>query len=149
MASQYITFVLIFILGINLVVITNAMFFSMSEQFQLNIGNIEMTNTLKLVQNQILLNLLGLQASQQTIQMQIDLLDVLGHGFRYTLEMSTTSDGQVRLRGFTRNQEIDETVTFSLGAKYTTIASGEFSSASSVLTLYTQRVSNNITLMIS
>jgi hypothetical protein len=149
MASQYITFAIIFVLGISLVVITNTMFLTMSEQFQLNVGNIEMTQTLTLVQNQIQQNVVGLQASQQTIQMQIDVPDVLGQGFRYTLQMSTTSDGEIRLRGFTRNQEIDQAVTFSLGAKYTTTASGEFLSTSSVLTLYTQRASNNITLTIA
>ncbi|MFW9780173.1 MAG: hypothetical protein ACFFE8_15095 [Candidatus Heimdallarchaeota archaeon] len=149
MASQYITFAIIFVLGISLVIITNAMFLSMSEQFQVNIGDIEMTQTLKLVQNQILQNVLGLPASQQTIQMQIDLPDFLGQGFRYTIRMSTTTDGQLRLRGFTRNLEIDNAVTFSLGPKYTTSASGEFLSTSSVLTIYSQRISNNITLTIS
>ncbi|MFW9855824.1 MAG: hypothetical protein ACFFFG_12235 [Candidatus Thorarchaeota archaeon] len=149
MASQYITFAIIFVLGLSLVIITNAMFLNMSEQFRVNIGNIEMTQTLKLVQNQILQNVLGLRASHQTIQMQIDLPDFLGQGFRYTIRMSTTADGRLRLRGFTRNLEIDDAVTFSLGPRYTTSASGEFVSTSPFITLYSQRISNNITIIIS
>ena len=108
-----------------------------------------MTQTLKLVQNQILQNQLSLQASQQTIQMEIDLPDILGQAFRYTLQLSSTPDGLVQLQGFTRNLEIADVLTFSLGTKYTITASGEFLSASSVLTLFTQRSSNNITLTIS
>ena len=58
MASQYITFMIIFTLGLSLVIITNGMFSTLSDQFRENIAQVELDTILDQIQLQIQQSLL-------------------------------------------------------------------------------------------
>ncbi|MFX0049861.1 MAG: hypothetical protein ACFE8U_01085 [Candidatus Hermodarchaeota archaeon] len=150
MASQYITFIIIFTLGLSLVIITNSIFLSVNEQFRANIAEIEMTRILSLIQSQVHRNLLFHTDTQQTIEQEIELPGLLGQGLRYTIEISNSSDQHdITLRGFTMNNEIDQIATISLGSKYTIVAQGEFHSTTPFLTLHIEKDVDYITIIIS
>ncbi|MFX0185909.1 MAG: hypothetical protein ACFE95_22725 [Candidatus Hodarchaeota archaeon] len=150
MASQYITFMIIFTLGLSMVIITNGIFLSLSEQFRTNVADIEMTRILTLIQSQIQRNLLFHTDSTQIIEQEIELPVLLGQGLRYTIELSNSSNSQdIILHGFTINNEINQETTISLGTKYTIVAGGEFHSITPLLTIHIEKNVNYIALTIS
>lgn len=150
MASQYITFMIIFTLGLSLVIITNGIFLSVSEQFKKDIAEIEMDQNLKLIQSQLYQNLLLKTSSLQTIEQKIELPVLLGRQYQYSIEISNSDDNNtIILRGITLNEEIDQTITFTLGKKYDLIASGKFQSTTALLTLLVQKTVTTITITIS
>ncbi len=150
MASQYITFMIIFTLGLSLVIITNGMFTSLSEQFRENVADLELNEILEQIQLQIRQNTLIHPENSQTILQQMEFPLSIGQGFRYFVEISNTSDGRsVILKGRTYNDEISNEITFSLGSAYLVNASGEFTSTNSYLSLRLQKSDSNITITIS
>ena len=150
MASQYITFMIIFTLGLSMVIITNGMFTSLSEQFHENIADLELKEILEQIQLQIRQSTLIHPENSQTIIQQMEFPISIGQGFRYTIEISNTSDGRsVILNGRTFNDIITHEITFSLGSTYLISTLGEFTSTNSYLNLYLEKNDSHITITIS
>ncbi len=148
MASQYITFMIIFILGLSVVVLTNTMFLSMSEQFRENIADIEMDQILGRVKTNLQEMILIASDSNVRIQRQISLPTIIGEGFRYTIDISNSST-HIIIKSYTTNREIEQIVSFSLGQKYEIQTSGAFDSTSELLTLNVRTDSNKIIITLS
>jgi len=150
MASQYITFMIIFTLGLSMVIITNGMFASLNEQFSENVADLELKEILERVQLQIRQNTLIHPEENQIILQQLEFPISIGQGFSYFIELSNTSDGRsVILKGRTFNDVISQEITFSLGSTYFISSSGEFTSTDSYLSLNLEKNENYITITIS
>ena len=150
MASQYITFMIIFTLGLSLVIITNNMFATLSDQFQENIGQIELDAILDKIKIQLQQNLLIHPQEGQSIAQQLEFPGTLGHRFRYIIQISNSSDGRrVALSGRTLGGEILKQIIFSLGSNLSINASGEYASTSPYFNLYLQKYQNNLTILIT
>jgi hypothetical protein len=136
MASQYITFMIIFILGLNLVIITNVMFLSLSDQFRQNIAEVEMTHILNLIQRQIQQTILLPTDKNQMIEQQLELPTLIGDMSPYTIEIDNSTDNQIILHGFSTNGDINQIITFSVAPKYIiTTSESVFESVYSILNL--------------
>ena len=85
MASQYITFMIIFTLGLSMVIITNNMFATLSDQFQENVAQIELETILDKIKIQLQQNLLLHPEEEQIISQQFEFPSSLGHRFRYLI----------------------------------------------------------------
>lgn len=136
MASQYITFMIIFTLGLSLVIITNGMFSTLSDQFRENVAQVELDTILDQIQLQIQQSLLIHPENNQSIYQRLEFPPALGQGFRYTLDITNSSDGKdIILTGSTFNAEVTQQIRFSLGSVYFVTASGHFISTNPIMTL--------------
>ena len=72
MASQYITFMIIFTLGLSLVIITNGMFSTLSDRFRENIAQVELDTILEQIQLQIRQSLLIHPEENQSIYQNLE-----------------------------------------------------------------------------
>ncbi|MFX1538425.1 MAG: hypothetical protein ACFFDI_29895 [Promethearchaeota archaeon] len=150
MASQYITFMIIFILGLNLVIITNVMFLALSDQFRQNIAEVEMTRILNLIQRQIQQTILLPTDRNQMIEQQLELPTLIGDMSPYTIEISNSTDNQIILHGYSSNGDVNQMITFSLAPKYIIETSESvFESVNSILTLNIEKDGDNIIITIS
>ena len=150
MASQYITFMIIFTLGLSMVIITNGMFTTLSEQFRENVADLELTEILEQIKIQICQNTLIHPENDQIIQQQLEFPQSIGQGYRYSIEISNTSDGKsVILKGRTFNDKIFHEVSFSVGSAYLVSTSGEFTSTDTYLSLYLEKSDSRITITVS
>lgn len=149
MASQYITFMIVFTLGLSMVIVTNEMFTTMSDQFQLNIAEFEMKQVLDEIQTQIYENLLLTSNFNQTIQQRLDLPENLAQRYGYTIGISNSTSNEVIINGVTFNERINQTKTFSIGSTYSIGTQGEFSSTSPELILRIEKVGTEILIQIS
>jgi hypothetical protein len=141
---------IIFTLGLSMVIITNGMFTSLSEQFRENIANLELKEILEQIQLKIRQSTLIHPENNQTILRQMEFPISIGHGFRYTIEISNTSDGKsVILKGSTFNDVINHEITFSLGSAYSISSLGEFTSTNSYLSIYLEKNESHIKITIS
>ncbi|MFX1285239.1 MAG: hypothetical protein ACFFB5_16420 [Promethearchaeota archaeon] len=149
MASQYITFMIIFILGLSMVLLTNNMFSTLSDQFRENLAEIEMSQILDLIQSQIMQTLLFSSDYNQTIDQQLELPILLGQKFQYNIEIYNTTDNQVTLHGYSSDGKINQLTTFSVGAKYIIETSeSSFQSIKALLTLHIERDANKVVITI-
>ena len=129
MASQYITFMIIFTLGLSLVIITNDMFSTLSDHFRENVAQVELDTILEQIQLQIQQSLFIHPEDNQTIY---------------------SSDGKnIIISGSTFNAEVTQQLQFSLGAVYLVTASGQFTSINPILTLNFNKNSNIINIQMS
>ena len=150
MASQYITFMIIFTLGLSLVIITNDMFSTLSEQFRENIAETELNTILTQLKLNIENNFNLIPNENQTQVLQYEVPPALGQGFRYYLDLTNSSDGKsITLTGTTSNSEIYQEITFTLNSKFPIQATGQFSSTSDYLTINLQKIENAILIHIS
>ncbi len=150
MASQYITFMIIFTLGLSLVIITNGMFSTLSDQFRENIAQVELDTILDQIQLQIQQSLLIHPEENQSIFQDLEFPPALGQGFRYRLEITNSSDGKrIILSGSTFNAEVTQQLQFSLGSIYLITASGHFTSTNPLLNLSINKNSNIINIHMS
>ncbi len=149
MASQYITFMIVFTLGLSMVIVTNEMFTTMSDRFQLNIAEFEMDEVLDEIQTQIYENLLLTSNFNQIIEQRLDLPENLAQRFGYTIGISNSTSNEVSINGVTFNDRINQTKTFSIGSTYLINTQGEFSSTSPELILRIEKVGNEILIQIS
>ena len=141
---------IIFILGLNLVVITNVMFLTLSDQFRKNIAEVEMNNILNLIQRQIQQTLLLPTANNHIIEQQLELPTLIGDMSPYTIEISNSTDNQIILHGFSSNGDIDQITTFSVPPKYIiTTSDSVFESVYSLLTLNIEKNGELIVVSIS
>ena len=112
------------------------MFLTLSDQFRENIAQVELNTILDQIQLQIQQSLLIHPENNQTISQQLEFPPALGQGFRYTLDISNSSDGKVIiLTGSTFNAEVSQQLQFSLGSNFLITASGHFTSTNPLLTL--------------
>lgn len=149
MASQYITFMIIFILGLSMVLITNSMFSTLSDQFRENIAEVELSQILDLIQTQILQSLLLPMDSNQTIDQQLELPVLLGQKFQYYIEIYNSTDNQIILHGFSTDEKINQITTFSMGAKYLIkVSESSFQSINMLLTLHIEKNANEVVITI-
>jgi hypothetical protein len=126
------------------------MFSTLSNQFRENIAEAELDtilNKLKLtIENIFFL----LPNENQTIIFQYEIPLAIGQGFRYSIEITNSSDGKsITLTGTTRNSEIYQELTFTLNTKFTISATGQFTSTSNYLNLNLQKTQNSILINIS
>ncbi|MFX0122662.1 MAG: hypothetical protein ACFFAE_03435 [Candidatus Hodarchaeota archaeon] len=150
MASQYITFMIIFILGLNLVIITNTIFLTLSDQFRQNIAEVEMTRILNLIQRQIQQSLLLPVDNNQKIEQQLELPTLIGEMSTYSIEIYNSTDHEITLHGFTSNRKINILKSFSVAPKYIIKTSESiFESVNSLLNLYIEKSENKIVITIS
>ncbi|MHA1512840.1 MAG: hypothetical protein ACTSRJ_02110 [Candidatus Hodarchaeales archaeon] len=150
MAAQYITFMIIFTLGLSMVIITNDMFTTLSEQFRENVADIELNEIIEKIELQIRQNTLIHPEENQIIHQQLEFPISIGHGFRYLIELSNTSDGRsIIIKGRTLNDAISQEITFSLGSAYFISCSGEFTSTNSYLSLNLEKSVTYVTITIS
>ncbi|MHA2138780.1 MAG: hypothetical protein ACXACW_00065 [Candidatus Hodarchaeales archaeon] len=150
MASQYITFMIIFTLGLSLVIITNGMFSTLNDQFRENIAQVELDTILDQIQLQIQQSMLIHPEENQSISQDFVFPPALGQGFRYRLEITNSSDGKkIILSGNTFNAEVTQQLQFSLGSIYLITASGHFTSTNPSLTLRINKNSNIINIHMS
>ncbi|MHA2154655.1 MAG: hypothetical protein ACXABU_04895 [Candidatus Hodarchaeales archaeon] len=150
MASQYITFMIIFTLGLSLVIITNGMFSTLNDQFRENIAQVELDTILDQIQLQIQQSMLIHPEENQSISQDFVFPPALGQGFRYRLEITNSSDGKkIILGGSTFNAEVTQQLQFSLGSIYLITASGHFTSTNPSLTLRINKNSNIINIHMS
>jgi hypothetical protein len=141
---------IIFTLGLTMVIITNGMFTTLSEQFRENVADLELNEILEKIQLQIRQNTLIHQQENQLILQQLTLPLSIGQGFRYSIELSNTSDGKsIILKGRTINGIISQEFVFSLGSAYFIHSSGEFTSTNSYLNLNIEKNETHITITIS
>lgn len=149
MASQYITFMIIFVLGLNLVIITNSMFLTLSDQFRQNIAELEMTHILDLIQRQIQQTLLLSTDNNQMIEQQLELPTLIGEMSPYSIEIYNSNDNQIILHGFSLNGDINQMKTFPVAPKYSIETSESvFESVNSLLTLHIEKNGNEIVITI-
>ncbi|MFW9906786.1 MAG: hypothetical protein ACFFFH_20950 [Candidatus Thorarchaeota archaeon] len=150
MASQYITFMIIFILGLNLVIITNVMFLTLSDQFRQNIAEVEMDNILNLIQRQIQQTILLPTDNNHMIEQQLELPTLIGEKSPYTIEIYNSTDNQIILHGFSSNGDINQIVIFSVAPKYIiTTSESVFESVNSLLNLNIEKNGEFIIITIS
>ncbi len=150
MASQYITFMVIFTLGLSLVIITNGMFSTLNDQFRENIAQVELDAILDQIKIQIQQNLLIHTEANQSITQNLELPPTLGQGFRYTLDITNSSDGRkIFIAGRTFNAEVSEQIHFTISSGYIIRASGHFTSIYPILSLNINKNGNNITIHMS
>ncbi len=150
MASQYITFMIIFTLGLSLVIITNNMFSTLSDQFRENIAQVELNSILEQIQLQIQQSMLIHPEKDQAIYKSLEFPPALGQGFRYTLNIANSSDGKtIILNGSTFNAEVNQQLVFSLGSAYVASASGHFTSTNPILSLDLTKNGNSIIIRMS
>ena len=148
MASQYITFMIVFSLGMTMVIMTNSMFLNLSDQVRQNIADVELTQILDELQIEILQIIYLPSGPNQTVEQIIDLPQILGQGFQYEIEITNSPDNQISLNGIITARSITQVVTFSIGEKYSLKTFGSFKSASSLMTLHIDKNYNEITIMI-
>jgi hypothetical protein len=121
----------------------------LSDQFQLNIAEVEMSQILDLIKKQILQTLLLPTDLNQTIEQQLELPTLLGQKFLYSIEIYNSTDNQIILHGFSLNEKINQITTFSVGAKYSVeISESSFQSTSSLLSLNIEKNANKILITI-
>ena len=109
-----------------------------------------MTQILELIQLQIQQTMLFYSNSNQTIEQQFELPPLLGQGYKYSIEISTSTRNQILLSGVTGNNDISKTVSFSVGEKYIVRTSdSSFDSTNLILTLRIKMNVNEITITIS
>ncbi|PWI48431.1 hypothetical protein CEE45_06780 [Candidatus Heimdallarchaeota archaeon B3_Heim] len=150
MASQYITFMIIFTLGLSLVIITNGMFSTLSDQFRENVAQVELDTILDQIQLQIQQNLLIHPENNQSIYQRFEFPPALGQGFRYTLDITNSTDGKdIILTGSTFNAEVTQQIRFSVGSVYFVTASGHFISTNPIMTLNLHKNSNIINIQMA
>ena len=126
------------------------MFMTLSDQFQLNIAEVEMSQILDRIQMQILQALLLHTDLNQTIEQQLELPTLVGQRFRYSIEIYNSTDNQIILHGFSSNEKINQITSFSVGAKYIIeISESSFQSISSLLSLNIEKNANKIVITIS
>ncbi|MHA2223591.1 MAG: hypothetical protein ACXAC8_00050 [Candidatus Hodarchaeales archaeon] len=148
MASQYITFMIVFTLGMTMVIMTNSMFLNLSDQVRQNIADTELTQILDELQLKILQIIYLQSGSNQTVKQVLELPQILGQGFQYEIEITNSSDNQISLNGIIAARSIIQVVTFSIGEKYSLITFGSFKSASSLMILHIEKNYNEITILI-
>ena len=140
----------IFTLGLSLVIITNNMFATLNDQFGENVAEIELKDILDELKNQIQRNLLIHPEVSQSISQQFNFPSSLGNSYRYTIDISNSTDGkQIILTGRSLRGNIIQQKTFSSGSIYVISATGEFTSTSSFLSLNLQKNHNKIAILIS
>ncbi|MHA1971629.1 MAG: hypothetical protein ACTSW1_01480 [Candidatus Hodarchaeales archaeon] len=150
MASQYITFMIIFTLGLSLVIITNNMFLTLSDQFGTNLAKLEMKQILEFLQLQVQRNLLLGNDNNRSFTQQFELPVLLGQKFRYTIEIYNSSTNDIEIHGFTYNNEINEITAFSIPQRYAiSIADSKFQSINNVITLSITQINKNLSIRIS
>ncbi|UCE13153.1 MAG: hypothetical protein JSV04_13305 [Candidatus Heimdallarchaeota archaeon] len=150
MPSQYITYMIIFTLGLSMVIITNNMFQTISDQFRLNVAEIELTQILELIQMQIQQTMLFYSDSNQTIEQQFELPPQIGQRYKYSIEITNSTRNQIILYGVSSNNDIYKSVSFSLGEKYIIrITDSSFESTNLILKLLIEKNVNEITITIS
>lgn len=150
MASQYITFMIIFTLGLSLVIITNDMFSTLSEQVRKNIAETELSTLLTQLKLNLENNLNLITKENQTLIFQYEVPSALGQGFRYFVDMTNSSDGKtITLTGTTSNSEINQELTFTFNSEFSIQTSGQFSSTNDYLNLNLQKIKNSVWIHIS
>ena len=150
MASQYITFMIIFTLGLSMVIITNGMFTTLSEQFRENVADLELNEILEHLRLQIQQNAFFNTEENQIIMHQIELPSSLGQGFRYSIQLSNSSDGRsVIISAYTLNNQIFHEINFSVDSNSLVKSSGEFTSTDSYLNLRYERKNSQIIITVS
>ncbi len=140
---------IVFTLGLSMVIVTNEMFTTMSDRFQMNIAEFEMQQVLDEIQTQICENLLLTSNFNQIIQQRLDLPENLAQGYRYTIGISNSTSNEVIINGVTFNERINQTKIFSIGSTYSIDTQGEFSSTSPELILRIEKVGTEILIQIS
>ena len=126
------------------------MFMILSDQFQQNIADVEMSQILDLIKTQIMQTILLPTDHNQTVEQQLELPTLLGRKFQYSIEISNLSNNQIILHGFTSNGKVNQINTFSVGSNYIIETSdSSFQSADSLLTLYIVKTLNKIVITIS
>lgn len=141
---------IIFILGLNLVIITNFMFLTLSDQFRQNIAEVEMTRILNLIQRQIQQTILIPTDIDQTIEQQLELPSLIGDMSTYSIEIYNSTDNKLILHGFSSNGVVNQIIAFSMAPKYIiTTSESVFDSVNSLLTLSIEKNGNYITITIS
>ncbi len=126
------------------------MFMILSDQFQQNIADVEMSQILDLIKTQIMQTILLPTDHNQTVEQQLELPTLLGRRFQYSIEISNLSNNQIILHGFTSNGKVNQINTFSVGSNYIIETSdSSFQSADSLLTLYIVKTLNKIVITIS
>ncbi|MHA1214563.1 MAG: hypothetical protein ACTSR2_06735 [Candidatus Hodarchaeales archaeon] len=150
MASQYITFMIIFTLGLSLVIVTNNMFLTLSDQFSTNLAKLEMKQILEFIQLQVQQTLLLGNENNRSLTQQFELPVLLGLKFRYTIEIYNSSANDIQIHGFTYNYEVNEIQTFGISPKYVlSLADSNFQSIDNILTLSISQIGNNLSIRIS
>lgn len=150
MASQYITFMMIFTLGLSLVILTNSMFLTLSENFRDTLANMEMQDILEFLQNQIQLSLQFGNSGNFTITQHINLPSLLGQGLRYSIEITNTSSNEIQLHGFTYKYEVNRIQSFIINSKFNlNVANTAFQSISEILTLSIGKIGLDLNIQIS
>lgn len=132
-----------------MVIATNSMFTTMSEQFRLNIADYEMNNILEEVEMQIVQNLLFSTNSNLTIEQTIEMPVNLANSFGYTIDISNSSENSIILHGITLDKQIDQTRTFSIGSIYSIEVEGIFQSTSTKLTLRIEKIGTEVSILIT
>ncbi len=123
---------------------------TLSDEFQQSIADVELMQILDFVQEQILHTILLPSDFNQTVQQQIELPTLIGQSFRYSIEISNSTDNQIILHGFTTDESINQTKSVFVGVKYILeISESSFQSTNAILTLHIQRNGNNIAITIS
>jgi len=133
-----------------LVIITNFMFLTLSDQFRQNIAEVEMTRILNLIQRQIQQTILIPTDRDQMIKQQLELPTLIGDMSPYTIEIYNSTDNQLILHGFSTNGDVNQIIAFSVAPKYIiTTSESVFDSVNSLLTLSIEKNDNYITITIS
>lgn len=125
------------------------MFMTLSEQFQENIAEVEMSQILDLIKMQIQQALLLPTDFNQTIEQQLELPTTLGQRFRYYIEISNSTDNQIILHGFSPDDKINQITKFTVASKFIIETSeSSFHSTNSILTLNIEKNAKNIVITI-
>jgi len=150
MASQYITFLMIFTLGLSLVILTNSMFLTLSEEFRNNLANMEMREILEFLQSQIQQSLQLGDSGNFTINQHVSLPSLLGQGLRYSIEITNTTDNEIQLRGFTSKYEVNRIQSFTINSKFNlSIANTAFQSINEMLILSIEKIGLDLNIQIA
>ncbi|WP_455140041.1 hypothetical protein [Candidatus Hodarchaeum mangrovi] len=150
MASQYITFMMIFTLGLSLVILTNSMFLTLSEEFRDNLANLEMREILEFLQSQIQQSLQLCDSGNITINQYINLPSLLGQGLRYSIEITNVSNNEIQLHGFTTKYEVNRIQSFMINSKFNLIvANTAFQSVNEILILSIGKIGLDLNIQIT
>jgi hypothetical protein len=122
---------------------------TLSQQFQENIAEVEMSEILDLIKMQIQQALILSTDFNQIFEQQLELPTALGQRFRYYIEISNSTDNQIILHGFSPDKKINQVITFAVASKFNIETSEtSFHSINSLLTLNIEKEANNVLITI-
>lgn len=105
MASQYVTYLLIFVVGLMLVIFSDSILYTITDDFKDSMAYPELEKTVVSIRNQIISGISEVQQNPETrITYNLNLPQQLAKKYTYNIMVNMSTDGFYRLKGITTQQ---------------------------------------------